>query len=226
MDEPQLKSEPPAEPNPKPALEPEPDPAPQPQERRGGPRAWLAILLSLLLPGLGQLYAGRRVRAAIWFLLVGLVIGGMALTPRLLGLGGGHSAGFQGLADAFGALVMFLLIEGALAATGLIVWVAQVIDAGFCARWARRGRRGAPPSPAWAIRTVLRRAGDRCPFCHLPLEAADQATATACAGCQARQHAACWEEHAACASCGQRAEGVALANAPARPDPKAQLSRV
>lgn len=40
----------------------------------------------------------------------------------------------------------------------------------------------------------------RCPYCHD--ECAPEADVAVCRGCLSRHHAACWEEGAACASCG------------------------
>lgn len=44
-----------------------PDP-PQPRRRPGGRSVTIAIILSLLIPGLGHVYIGRFGRALIWFL--------------------------------------------------------------------------------------------------------------------------------------------------------------
>jgi hypothetical protein len=47
----------------------------------------------------------------------------------------------------------------------------------------------------------------RCPFCHE--EQGEFLRLEACPSCLVGQHAACWEEHGACAVCGsERAEGV------------------
>jgi TM2 domain-containing membrane protein YozV len=39
---------------------------------RRAPSPGIAAVLSVLLPGLGQVYAGRLVAGALWFLLTGL----------------------------------------------------------------------------------------------------------------------------------------------------------
>jgi len=57
---------------------------------------------------------------------------------------------------------------------------------------ATRERRTAYP-PSAGGRVV------RCPFCHEDLE---RGSGLVCAGCRAHHHAACREEHGACASCG------------------------
>ena len=53
------------------------------QQKVSGPSPLLAALLSLWIPGLGQLYAGRVVSAILWFLCVGagyvLIIPGLVL---------------------------------------------------------------------------------------------------------------------------------------------------
>lgn len=47
----------------------------------------------------------------------------------------------------------------------------------------------------------LRGSPTRCPFCHDDV-ALDEANWVACAGCLARHHASCWNEHGCCGSCG------------------------
>jgi large subunit ribosomal protein L7/L12 len=50
------------------------------------------------------------------------------------------------------------------------------------------------------VHGVRGRAGpSRCPYCH---EDARDGAIVACAGCVARHHEACWDEHSQCASCG------------------------
>lgn len=56
---------------------PEPPKRPQGPQLRVGRSVVVAIILSLLIPGLGHLYAGRYGRALIWFigaLAVGLIL--------------------------------------------------------------------------------------------------------------------------------------------------------
>jgi hypothetical protein len=55
----------------------------------------------------------------------------------------------------------------------------------------------------------------RCPFCHD--ECAPEVDVAVCRGCLSRHHAACWEEGAACASCGA-AESLCAPAVTARPD--------
>jgi len=50
-----------------------PDPARPPGRRPGGRSVTIAVILSLVIPGLGHLYIGRFGRALIWF------IGGIAI---------------------------------------------------------------------------------------------------------------------------------------------------
>lgn len=54
-------------------------PSESPSPRR--PRRWLAVLLSLILPGLGHLYAGRPKRAAFFWLICGPVGVGLLSIP-------------------------------------------------------------------------------------------------------------------------------------------------
>jgi hypothetical protein len=56
---------------------PEPPPPPQRPQLRAGRSVVFAIVLSLLIPGLGHLYAGRYSRALVWFvgaLAIGLIL--------------------------------------------------------------------------------------------------------------------------------------------------------
>jgi hypothetical protein len=56
---------------------PEPPRRPQGPQLRAGRSVVFAIILSLLIPGLGHLYAGRYGRALIWFvgaLAIGLIL--------------------------------------------------------------------------------------------------------------------------------------------------------
>ena len=56
---------------------PEPPERPQGPQLRAGRSVVFAIILSLLIPGLGHLYAGRYGRALIWFigaLAIGLIL--------------------------------------------------------------------------------------------------------------------------------------------------------
>lgn len=61
--------------------------------------------------------------------------------------------------------------------------------------------------------------GQRCPFCHDAVDAQGEAW-TACQGCLARHHEACWSENGRCGSCGSAASLVprTQATAPA-PEP-------
>ncbi|MEZ6189231.1 MAG: RING finger protein [Planctomycetota bacterium] len=56
-----------------------------------------------------------------------------------------------------------------------------------------------PRPDAPRVRDDLPVVARRCPFCH---EAAQAGDVVACAQCDARLHAACWDEHGACPSCG------------------------
>jgi hypothetical protein len=64
-----------------------PGPRPRPTTRR---TVTIAVLLSLLLPGLGHAYAYRLPRALIWFggtIVIGLVIGGSDSTALAVSMG-------------------------------------------------------------------------------------------------------------------------------------------
>lgn len=64
-----------------------PGPRPRPTSRR---TVTIAVLLSLLLPGLGHAYAYRLPRALIWFggtIVIGLVIGGAESTTLAVAMG-------------------------------------------------------------------------------------------------------------------------------------------
>lgn|GEM_PF-503409 len=65
-----------------------PDPARRPPRRFGGNSVAVAIILSLIIPGLGHLYIGRFGRALIWFiggLLIGIILDQQgSLTPGSL----------------------------------------------------------------------------------------------------------------------------------------------
>jgi hypothetical protein len=54
----------------------------------------------------------------------------------------------------------------------------------------------APPDAAPRVRGLP--TSGRCPYCH---DAVDTAAGVACAGCLARHHEECWDEHKQCASC-------------------------
>jgi signal peptidase I len=72
---------------------------------------WLAALLSLLTPGLGQLYSGRPKRAVAWF-LVAAVAGGAFYGARALGL----IAENPGILPAVYALLV-------------AIWIGAIVDA-------------------------------------------------------------------------------------------------
>lgn len=63
--------------------------SPQPRRRRpGGRSVTLAVIFSLLIPGLGHVYIGRFGRALIWFagaLVIGVILDQQAsITPAAL----------------------------------------------------------------------------------------------------------------------------------------------
>lgn len=61
----------------------------------------------------------------------------------------------------------------------------------------------APP-----VAVVTPRAGEgRCPYCRDTVALSE---AVACAGCGAKHHAPCWDEHRQCATCGSRARFAAV----------------
>lgn len=64
------------------------DPPRPPRRRPGGRSVTLAIILSLLIPGLGHVYIGRFGRALIWFigaLAIGIILDQQgSLTPGSL----------------------------------------------------------------------------------------------------------------------------------------------
>lgn len=66
-------------------MSPEP---PQPRRRPGGRSVTLAIIFSLLIPGLGHVYIGRFGRAIIWFagaIGIGVILDQQAsITPAAL----------------------------------------------------------------------------------------------------------------------------------------------
>lgn len=65
-----------------------PEPAPPRRRRPGGRSLTLAIIFSLLIPGLGHVYIGRFGRALIWFagaIGIGVILDQQAsLTPASL----------------------------------------------------------------------------------------------------------------------------------------------
>lgn len=63
-------------------------------------------------------------------------------------------------------------------------------------------------------RSRIEMSGERCPFCHDKVQAADEKTA--CSGCMAWHHAGCWGEHGGCSACGGRASGTEPVVPPAR----------
>lgn len=77
---------------------------------------------------------------------------------------------------------------------------------------------GGEPEPVGAR---PRAGGTRCPFCREEA-APDAGDVVACTECLSRHHAACWDEHGACASCGgaERFAGVEATGAPRRRAPR------
>lgn len=67
--------------------------------------------------------------------------------------------------------------------------------------------------------------GQRCPFCHDAVDAQGEVW-TACQGCLARHHEACWSENGRCGSCGSAASLVPRApQAASTPAPQTGPSR-
>jgi signal peptidase I len=107
-----------ASPAPAPASAPTSAPAPAPAPPR---KRWVAALLSLVIPGLGQIYLGRIGRGLAWALAplgVALVVAGVSAEIGALSLGA-----------VFGAVA--------------VCWIGSVADAGLAPR---RERGGAPTS--------------------------------------------------------------------------------
>jgi len=82
--------------------------------RRSKHQPVLAAILSLLVPGLGQIYAGKQERGAT-ILVAGIVVGTLAMISQTLFL-----------AYAAGAFWWYRL---PLTAYALIFWIWQLVDA-------------------------------------------------------------------------------------------------
>ena len=82
----------------------------------------LAAALSLLAPGLGQIYAGRGTRGAA-ILFASIVIGSLHII--WLSLHAGNMAGEQ----AFWASTLPRIVHDVLAAWSLVFWAWAVVDA-------------------------------------------------------------------------------------------------
>ncbi len=87
------------------------------------PKAWLASLLSLLVPGLGQIYAGKSARGAV-ILIVVIIVGNLnAIWLSLFSIS--SAAG----SDAFWAYALPRFLHRLFAFYGVIFWIWQVADA-------------------------------------------------------------------------------------------------
>jgi TM2 domain-containing membrane protein YozV len=82
--------------------------------RRGKRQPVLAAILSLLVPGLGQIYAGKQERGAT-ILVAGIVVGTLALISQTLFL-----------SFAAGAFWWYRL---SLTAYAIVFWIWQLADA-------------------------------------------------------------------------------------------------
>lgn len=87
-----------------------PDPRRQPTRRFQGRSVVIAVILSLLIPGLGHVYIGRLGRALIWF-LGGLAIGIILDQQGRLSPGSLIVLGVLGIAAAVDALVMLRFFQ-------------------------------------------------------------------------------------------------------------------
>lgn len=91
-----------------------------------GRRPWVAAVLSLIVPGLGQVYNGQVGKAALFFLGFAVPLGvSQRLGPAL------WEAVLQGreLSPNSDAFQMLFWLRGVIIAVALAVWIWSVVDA-------------------------------------------------------------------------------------------------
>lgn len=112
--------------------------APEPAPSNG--RAAFAAVLAWLVPGAGHLYLGRRVRAALFVVLIGAsFVLGVGLEGKLWQLDAGEPASFLGLLGTFGCmglgipyfLLRFAGYQGDLLSSGYEYGGAFLLTAGL-----------------------------------------------------------------------------------------------